>query len=185
MVFSFLFTLGLCPGRVWFFNRIFQRKFFQKVFCFWWKCLNRTFSKRFFVCLSIGKFKVNLSQIEFFVCPLESSKWIFLKLIFLKGIDVVFWPCQQSMNLNQIDLTIHFEKVQYFQSIICFFAGSFFLIDQIDSELEGEIFFQFFYSLVVVWGKCLVSLWIPTIVSKFPFALTKLLQFKTNPSFKP
>ena len=173
MVVSFLFTLGLCPGRVWFFNGNFSTEFFKG-----------NFSKGFFV------FDGNVSTELFpkgflFVCQLESSKWIFLKLIFLKGIDVVFWPCQQSMNLNQIDLTIHFEKVQYFQSIICFFAGSFFLIDQIDSELEGEIFFQFFYSLVVVWGKCLVSLWIPTIVSKFPFALTKLLQFKTNPSFKP
>jgi hypothetical protein len=88
-----------------------QTNLFQFKFLFvHWKVQSESFSNRIFV------------------CPLESSKRIFLKSNFLKGIDVVFWPCQQSMNLNQTDLTIHFEKVQYFQSIICFFAGSFFLI---------------------------------------------------------
>ena len=76
--FSFLFTLGLCPGRVWFFNGNFSTEFFKGnfskrffvfdgnvstelfpkgFFVFHGNVSTECFPKRFFVCLSIGKFK--------------------------------------------------------------------------------------------------------------------------------
>ena len=111
------------PGKVEFLWKFFNGIFSKKFLVFLWKFFNRMFSKRFL--FFHGNFSIECFPKRFLLlCRWKCFKGMFSKKIFcFEGFDVVLWPCQQSLNLNQTDLTIHLEKVQYFQSNYLLFCG--------------------------------------------------------------